>query len=257
MTGSDKYARPSIGFSPGFGLADLAFTIVYRLYLIAVQARLNRQGYAPHIHVPSDAAFPDRDGYGCTTDDTSVDDNVFMVPYDNAMDTVEVAKSVSKIVLSEFGIRGFMPNMKLGETTIVPLLLGPGSKDSFTSVFVDHSAKISVADDYNNQYDWCFAMSYKHLGSHKDCKRSPVLETNFRIGQCITAMKKLSKPLWKSLLLPPQKWSFCSSLAVTKLTFDSWTDGRIIKSTYLKLEATYNGIARRCTVGCPQFLHLQ
>ena len=49
-------------------------------------------------------------------------------------------------------------------------------------MIVQNSAQLSVADDFDNQYSLHFAMTYKLLGSHKDCKRSPTLETNFRVG---------------------------------------------------------------------------
>jgi hypothetical protein len=257
LSGSDTYAKPTIGFSPGTGLADLAFTCVYRLFLVVVQQRLTCQGYATRIDVqPALQVFPIGDMQDdVTTDVTWVDDTVFMVPFKDSLQVLDVTHSVARIALGELRIRGFTPNMKLGKTTVMPILLGPNAQKAFDLVFVDSAAHTSIRDDFGNTYDLHFAMNYKHLGSHKDIKRSMVLESNFRIGQCSAAMKKLSRPLRKAWLLPPQKWNFCFALAVTKLTFDSWTDARVTKSTFNKLEATYSSIARRCTIASPHVAH--
>ena len=48
IAGSENYAKPTIGFSAGVGLADLAFTLVYRLYLCAVRAKLVAIGFVTH-----------------------------------------------------------------------------------------------------------------------------------------------------------------------------------------------------------------
>ena len=188
LSGSQRFARPTIGFSPGVGLADLAFTVVYRLYLVVVQNKLTVQGLASSLGPPSDPVFPlSGNEFEVATDVTWVDDTVFMVPLDDPMRVIDVTTVVAKTAISELRIHGFTPNMKLGKTTVMPILLGAKSKQAFNLVFDTHAAEINITDNYDNQYKLHFAMSYKHLGSHKDIKRQQNLEVNYRIGHCSAA----------------------------------------------------------------------
>ena len=180
LSGSRRFARPTIGFSPGVGLADLAFTIVYRLYLVVVQSKLIAQGFASQVELRDDAVFPDQGNAHETSNDvTWVDDTVFMVPFDDPCEVITVTRAVAKIAISEHRIRGLTPNMKLGKTTVMPVLLGKGAPEAFKVVFVEHNAEIIITDEYANNYTLHFAMCYKHLGSHKDIKRSMALEINY------------------------------------------------------------------------------
>ena len=105
LSGSQRFARPTIGFSPGVGLADLAFTVVYRLYLVVVQNKLTMQGLASSLGPPSDPVFPPSGNeFEVATDVTWVDDTVFMVPFDAPMRVIDVTTVVAKTAISELRI---------------------------------------------------------------------------------------------------------------------------------------------------------
>ena len=90
-------------------------------------------------------------------------------------------------------------------------------------------------------------MSYKHLGSINDYRRSRAEENALRITQTIVALTKLSRPLKTSYLKSPHTWPFCASLAVTKLLYDAWPDSGVNKSSHASIEAIFNSAARRCS----------
>ena len=57
MRGCPRIAKPQKGFSPGTGVADLAFSLIFRLYISAVQSKLIAAGLATSFKVSADPLF--------------------------------------------------------------------------------------------------------------------------------------------------------------------------------------------------------
>ena len=66
-----------------------------------------------------------------------------MIPLSEGNHIPNAASTAASIIISDLRIRGFTPNMKVGKTTVLPLILGPQAKDTFKLIFHDHNAVIT------------------------------------------------------------------------------------------------------------------
>ena len=177
--------------------------------------------------------------------DAWVDDTVIMSPVPSAEDIAPVSAVVAGIAFSQLRRVGFKPNCKLGKNQLVPVVIGRNAKAVNTELFIGSGGIIKVSDDFQNSYSLCVGMSYKHVGSYKDSKRSRVKELAYRAAEAATACKELSRSTRKADVSPVKHWMLTTSLCVSRLLFDAHTFSFWTDSQLKRVVSAYEGFARR------------
>ena len=247
MRGFPEPSNPQIGFSPGTGLADLAFSMVFRLFLCSMQSQIIRAGLAFTIRVEHDPVFPciSRGTLIDCIDTTWVDDTVIMSVVRSAALVHGASKQLGSIVLTELRRFGFNPNTKKGKTQILPVLHGRDLKIAEDEIWTQNQGVCNVS--WPGGVDVIhYGRVYKHLGSYKDVKRSKATEIGYRAAEAGSASRELFKALRKTNVDPPRQWRFVSSLCNSRLLLDIQTETSIARGSIGKLKAAYDGFARRC-----------
>ena len=128
VRGSSAVGRPMKGFFPGTGVADLAFRLVFRLYMSSVQAKLISTGSGTSLHIVGKPTFPmlgSGASYDCV-DSTWVDDTVVMVIVPKAVELHPTATLTCAILLTELRRIGSEPNTKQSKCQVMPVIVGNG-----------------------------------------------------------------------------------------------------------------------------------
>ena len=167
LRGHHTPAAPQRGFMPGTALADLCFTLFYKLFLQSIQGRLVDLGFCMPVAVDSLPLFSVLDGMDqCSqTDILWVDDTVICAACHSTADIVPIAERIASIAFSDLRRFGFTPNTKRGKTQVMPIILGPDTPAVASKIYVEDKSEIKVRDLHGNDYTICVGMSYKHLGS--------------------------------------------------------------------------------------------
>ena len=248
MRGCPRIAKPQKGFSPGTGVADLAFSLIFRLYISAVQSKLIAAGLATSFKVSVDPLFsalvPDA-AQDCI-DTTWVDDTVVMSIASCAADVPSLASATCSIIFTELRRIAFDPNTKPGKCQVMPILNGVASVQTGLDIFEHSDAKCTGVDGWGRPFTVCYGLTYKHLGSYKDARRCRSTEVTYRCGEAASASRELFAALRKTAVPPCHQWRFAASLCVSRLTLDAHTDAYHTAGSASKVRATYDGCARRC-----------
>ena len=126
MRGHSSAAMPRRGFCPGTGIADLAFTIVFRLVLSNIHDRLRGLGIGMKLKCSEVPIFVSL-GIGNVVeqfDATWVDDTVLMVAVPCLDDSMPIAQTIASVACFQMRKVGFIPNRKKGKTHIMPFIIG-------------------------------------------------------------------------------------------------------------------------------------
>ena len=240
-------ARPARGFCPGTGVADLAFTLVFRLYVSSLQDRLRSKGIGLKLRCPDSDFAPIAGGADVEfLDVTWVDDTVVCAACGSPDNVLPVAARIASLAFSDLRHIGFTPNTKLGKTHIMPVVIGKGAPAVSTDIFTTRKAIITVDDAYGNSYNIHAGLDYKHLGSFKDAKRNKTREHSYRIAEAATASAELFRATRRADVPPDKAWRLAESLCASRLCFDVHTDSTLSEAHLKRLSAAYNGFARRC-----------
>ena len=104
LRGHHTPADPQRGFMPCTALADLAFSLVYRLFLGSMQRCLVDEGLVPHIDLEADPLFPalaDTDWIQ-QPDITWVDDTVALLAIGRCDQVIDGARCAGTIIFRNF-----------------------------------------------------------------------------------------------------------------------------------------------------------
>ena len=239
-------ARPHRGFCPGTGCADLAFTLVFQLYVSSLQDKLRAEGIGLKLHCPEPVFHTIGDSALVESlDVTWVDDTVICAACHSTADIVPIAKRIASIAFSDLRRFGFTPNTKRGKTQVMPIILGPDTPAVASKIYVEDKSEMKVRDLHGNDYTICVGMSYKHLGSYKDSKRNKAQELSYRAGEASSAAKELFRATRKAEVTPPKNWQLALSLCASRLCYDAHTDSFFTEAQMKNMSSTYDGLARR------------
>jgi hypothetical protein len=151
VRGSEKVAQPQRGFCPGTGIADLAFSLVFRLFITSIQDRLRDLGLGIKLHCPdpvfSTLSMSHNAEY---LDITWVDDTVIMTAVGAPSQIMPVARTIASVCFTELRKLGFTRNTKRGKSQLMPIVIGKGTADAVTDIYVGGNATFPVVDSFNN-----------------------------------------------------------------------------------------------------------
>ena len=125
------------------------------------------------------------------------------------------------------------------------ILNGPGALAACTAIFIEHGSKLKVRDAYENVYDICVGLDYKHFGYYKDAKRNKSQELGYRIGEASSAANELFRATRRADVAPDKNWTVVVFLAVSRLCYDLHTDSAFIPYQWIRIRTAYEGYARR------------
>ena len=155
------------GFSPGTGVADLAFSLVFRLYISSVQSKLISAGLRTSLHIVGKPLFPmlaPGASYDCV-DSTWVDDTVVMVIVPKAVDVHPTATLTCAILFTELRRIGFEPNTKRGKCQVMPVISGDGCHEANQEIFFRNGGMFRGSDGFGCSFAVHYGLAYRHLGS--------------------------------------------------------------------------------------------
>ena len=242
LKGRHTPTMPQRGFMPGTAVADLAFSLVYRLFLGAMHARLVHTGFVCTLTPPDNPLFPALGSVDSLQESNVswVDDSVMLLTVGRAADVIPAAKVAGGIIFQELFRTGFAPNVKQGKMQILPVFLSPGHSQAVHDCYFGGDAVVDVKVTDKINLAVAVNFSYKHLGSLKDAKRSASNEIGVRKGEASSALKQLAIALKHTQLPPDRVWLFMQSLCVSKLVYDVHTFSRLTVAQWRSLESCYN-----------------
>ena len=247
MRGHSSAAVPRRGFCPGTGIADLAFTIVFRLVLSNIHDRLRSLGIGIKMRCSDEPIFSSIYPGQLVElfDSTWVDDTVIMSAVSSPHEIMIIGSTIASTAITQLRRVGFTPNCKQGKSQVMPIIIGKDAGVVKHDIFVKRKSKLEVTDDFGNVSLIHVGLEYKHLGNHKDAKRSRAKEIGYRIAEASGANKELCRSVRKSHLEPHKHWLLATSLCVTRLAFDAHTESKWTDTQIAKMSSVYNGFARR------------
>ena len=241
-------AQPMKGLSPGTGVADLDFSLVFRLYISAVQSKLINAGLGTSLHIARKPIFPmltSGSSHHCI-DPTWVDDNVVMIIVPIAADVHPIATLSCSVLFTELRRIGIEPNTKRGKCQVMPIVNGEESLASNQELFNANAGACRGTDGWGS-----------HLSVHYGLRRNTLAPTRMRAGLeqqrfrivavgPVEPLGSFSLPCAKTTIPPAKQWRFALNLCVSRLSLDAHTDARQSAALSAKMRASYNGLARRC-----------
>ena len=146
LRGHHTPAAPQRGFMPGTALADLAFSLVYRLFLGSMQRRLVDERLVPHIDLETDPLFPALADIERIqqTDISWVDDTVALLAIGRCDQVIDGARCAGTIIFQELYEIGFQPNVKARKTQITPIVVGSGALQALHDCYIAGDALESL-----------------------------------------------------------------------------------------------------------------
>ena len=192
------------GTRPGDGFADLLFNLVVGRILRQLEADLEHEGIQTRLYWNGQIGFNAQEGSEKCTNALSVvwaDDIAMMIHHDNPKDLVEVIKAAMTLTIERFAKHGLLLNFDRGETELLLLLRGPGSRQLKRDIFNAEDPSLQIHPHGFGTIQVRLTDRYKHLGSTIHASGGMRQELRIRVGAAHAAFTQHRRSVYHNKAL--------------------------------------------------------
>ncbi|CAE7730122.1 unnamed protein product [Symbiodinium sp. CCMP2456] len=223
-SGGGKLCHSRAGSRPGESFADVIYAFIYARILYRIHEQLEAEGLNFSLEWEEEAGIFPSAGGGTPQqawDATWADDSAFVMEDRSPHGLLAKTSRTTSIVLGTLLAHGMQPNTKVGKTSLMLQLRGPGSTTARRQYFGNGKASLRLHDLGMDVPTVC---QYRHLGSILDNRLTLQPEARYRLALAAQAYES-AKPLLlnnRSLELATRAGLFEITVATTFFNLVIW-----------------------------------